>query len=223
MAMRKALLVGINEYPEKGDILAACLNDVNDFAEFLVTKGGFKYDDIRLLTERRATRAEILKRLGWLVRGAKAGDVLIFLYSGHGNRLATRNARGHVDKYYECICPFDFDWEGKNNISDLELRELFGKVPKGAKLIWISDSCYSGGLSEAEQAEPGDVLPEVRAVIPPPERRELQGKTMQLPADISWRVQTAIEKHLVPLTMSGVAQGNQAILISATKERQQAQ
>src|SRR5262245_27717183 len=121
--MKKALLVGINEYPDKENILAACLNDVNDFAELLVNKCAFAYDDIRILTERRATRAEILKRLEWLVRGAKPGDRLVFLYSGHGNRLATRNLEGHVDRYYECICPYDFDWEGKNNISDRELHD----------------------------------------------------------------------------------------------------
>jgi hypothetical protein len=34
--MNKALLIGIHEYLLKEDILTACLNDVNDFAEFLV-------------------------------------------------------------------------------------------------------------------------------------------------------------------------------------------
>jgi len=68
--MRRALLIGINEYPERGDILTACLNDVNDFAEFLVSKCDFEYENVRLLTERRATKDEILKRLNWLVKSS---------------------------------------------------------------------------------------------------------------------------------------------------------
>jgi metacaspase-1 len=209
MITKRALLVGINEYPAQENILAACLNDVNDFGEFLVRKCNFKYDNVRLLTERRATREEILKRLAWLVRGLKAGDRAVFLYSGHGNRLATRNSKGHVDKYYECICPYDFDWDGKNNISDTELCEIFSRMPSGVKLIWISDSCYSGGLSELERAR--DV------------EGKLRGKTIELPVDIFWRVKTAVEKGIQPLKMSGVVDAGDVILISATKERQQAQ
>lgn len=207
--MKKALLIGINEYLLKEDILTACLNDVNDFAEFLVGKCDFQYEDIRLLTERRATKIEIMKRLDWLLKGVKAGDRLIFYYSGHGNRLATRNIQGHVDKYYECICPYDFDWEGKNNISDTEFLGLFSRLPRGAKLIWISDSCYSGGLVELEHAQDRQAEP--------------TGKTFRLPTDIAWRVRTAEAKEMKPLKMSGVAENTDIVLISGTKERQQAQ
>jgi hypothetical protein len=208
---KRALLVGINEYPDKENILTACLNDVNDFAQFLVDRCAFPYDDVRLLTERRATRDGILQRLRWLLKGLRPGDRAVFLYSGHGNRLATRSAAtGHVDRYYECICPYDFDWDGLNNISDKELCELFAKIPRGAKLIWISDSCYAGGLSEAE------LLAREPATEP-------RGKTIQLPLEISWRVQTAIKKEMQPLTMSGAVDDSNVVMISATRERQQAQ
>lgn len=208
--MQRALLVGINEYPNAEDCLAACLNDVTDFAQFLVGRCGFAYDDVRLLTERRATRVEILKRLDWLLRGVKPGDRIVFLYSGHGNRLATRSPiEGKVDRYYECICPYDFDWEGNNNISDEELCRLFAGVPEGAKLVWISDSCYACGLSESEliRDAAGKAL----------------GKSIQQPQDIAWRARTAIHKDLRPLTMSGAIEGSNVVLIAATKERQQAQ
>jgi len=182
---------------------------VNDFAEFLVTKCDFEYENVRLLTERRATKDEILKRLNWLVKGLKAGDQLVFYYSGHGNRLATRDTRGHIDKYYECICPYDFDWEGKNNISDSDFRRVFSRIPKGAKLIWVADSCYSGGLPEPEDAQD--------------QRVEPKGKTITLPTDIAWRILTAINNDIQPLKMSGVVESNDIVLISGTKERQQAQ
>jgi len=211
--MKRALLVGLNEYPDQENILAACLNDVNDFAEFLVNRCDFECDDVRMLTERRATKVEILKRLDWLLKGLRAGDRLVFLYSGHGNRLATRNARGHVDRYYECICPYDFDWDGENNISDKDLCERFSRIPDGAKLIWISDSCYSAGLSEVEPAECADP----GAEAPP------RGKTIQVPVDVSWRIRTAIQKNLQPLKMSGAVEHGNVVLISATRERQQAQ
>jgi len=80
----KALLVGINKYAMSGADLNGCVNDVNNLWEKLTTKYGFDPDNVRMLTDERATQANILQRLGWLVDNAKAGELLIFQYSGHG-------------------------------------------------------------------------------------------------------------------------------------------
>ena len=75
--MNRGLLVGINAYPN-GNELNGCVNDVTDMADFLVSHRDFKEEDIRLVTDDRATTQAIKDRLQWLISGAAAGDRLIF-------------------------------------------------------------------------------------------------------------------------------------------------
>lgn len=104
--MDKALLVGINSYPTAP--LRGCVNDVVDAAKFISEKCGFSSQNVRLLTDDRATTQAIIDRLNWLVDGAKAGDRLYFHYSGHGAQMATRDHAGELDGLDEVICPPEF-------------------------------------------------------------------------------------------------------------------
>lgn len=147
--MRRALLIGINDYPRKDDILDACVNDVNDFSDLLKSKYKFKSSEINVIKNRKATRKNILKGLEWLAGKTKKGDKLLFVYSGHGFQLPTLNRQHEVDGLDECICPVDSNWEGKNMIRDKEFNSVFSLIPKGASLTWVSDSCHSQGLTKA--------------------------------------------------------------------------
>lgn len=165
--MYKALLVGINSYPDAP--LQGCLNDITDLASFLVSNCGFKESDIRLLADKRATTANIKERLKWLVEGAKPGDHILFHYSGHGAQVPSRNAAGEVDKLDEVICPVDFDWSDEHLVRDKDFHTLFNSLPDGVHFVWISDSCHSGDLS-----------------------RELRRtRSIPMPEDIAWRWRTA--------------------------------
>ena len=104
--MDRGLLVGINAYP--GNELQGCVNDVTDMAEFLVSHCGFNENDIRLLTDGRATTEAIMEHLKWLMSGAKSGDRVVFHYSGHGAQFPIRDQSGKVTRVDECICPVDF-------------------------------------------------------------------------------------------------------------------
>ena len=77
--MNRGLLVGINSYP--GAPLRGCVNDVLDMAQFLTKACGFAMNDIRLLTDDRATTTGILERIGWLLTGLKAGDSAVAIES----------------------------------------------------------------------------------------------------------------------------------------------
>ncbi len=175
----KALLVGINEYP--GAPLAGCVNDIMDMANFLVTHYKFPHDNIRLLTDKRATTKEILARLNWLVSDLKPDDRCLFHYSGHGAQVATRNRKQEVDGLDEVICPVDFDWSDAHLIRDKQLHDIFAKVPAGVKFNWISDSCHSGDLTR-------DFGP--------------RSRHYPVPVDITWRNTVARNKGLKPATMS---------------------
>lgn len=138
---KKALCVGINDYPfgEAND-LRGCVNDANNWASLL--KNHFDFTDVKQLLNADATKSNILAGLKGLLKGVKAGDILVFTNASHGTYLADRD--GDEPKYDEAICPHDTD---KNLLVDDELRELFRSIPKSVRLTVISDSCHSGSVT----------------------------------------------------------------------------
>lgn len=206
--MNRALLVGINKYPSP-NALNGCVNDVTDMSAFLISKCNFRHSDIRLLTDERATAAGIRGRLGWLLSGIRKGDRIFFHYSGHGARVATRNPQGQTDRYDEVICPVDFNFDDPNTmIRDKDFVRLFQNVPDGVEFVWVSDSCFSGGLTKAMEAMPPHVA-------------DYRRKTIVIPADIQWRNQTAEEEKIHPLTMKGAAQQLNVALVSGCTATQE--
>jgi len=149
---KKALLVGINRYPDPGNELKGCVNDVLLIRETLEKHFGFADPGgIRLLTDARATTAAILDGLAWLTSDAAPGDSLVFHYSGHGSQVPDKNG-DERDGQDEILCPFDLDW--RRPLTDDDLAAAISGVPRGALLTVILDCCHSGtGLREP--AAPG--------------------------------------------------------------------
>ena len=80
-----ALLVGINDYGQ-GFNLKGCVTDVERQKELLIHRFGFNPQDIVTLTDKKATRQGIETVFAeHLIKQAKAGDVVIFHFSGYGN------------------------------------------------------------------------------------------------------------------------------------------
>lgn len=168
---KKALLVGINDYKGVSD-LSGCINDVLDMHFSLRSLFSFQNGDIRVLTDSRATKDNIIHRLNWLVKGAKAGDFLVFHFSGHGSQIRDRNGDEELtDGLDELICPHDMDWDG-TYITDDTLNEIFKNVPEGALLEVFLDCCHSGtGLKEMGLQPPPElaaVHPTLNRYLPPP-------------------------------------------------------
>jgi hypothetical protein len=144
---KRALLVGINRYPDPANELRGCVNDVLMMRDTLERRCGF--DDprgIRVLTDRHATTAAILEGLAWLLDGAAPGDSLVFHYSGHGSQVPDRNG-DESDGLDEILCPYDLQWE--HPLTDDDLATAVAPIPRGALLTVILDCCHSGtGLRE---------------------------------------------------------------------------
>jgi hypothetical protein len=146
----KALLVGINEYPNTSNNLRGCINDIVDMEYFIASKNKvYPKENIRTLTDSRATKKAILTALDWLLLGASAGDQILFQYSGHGAQIPSHSPAIEKDGLDEIICPYDFRVEAaaETAISDKEFAKIFAKIPKGVHFVWISDSCHSEDLS----------------------------------------------------------------------------
>ena len=146
----KALLVGINAYPNPSNNLRGCINDIVDMEYFIASKNKvYQKENIRTLTDSKATKKGILNQLNWLLLGASAGDQILFQYSGHGAQLPSKGHAYEKDGLDEIICPYDFsDADAvKTAISDKEFAKIFAKIPQGVHFVWISDSCHSEDLS----------------------------------------------------------------------------
>jgi len=149
----KALLVGINAYPNPNNNLRGCINDIVDMEYFITTKNKvYAKENIRTLTDVKATKEGILDHLNWLLLGASAGDQILFHYSGHGAQLPSKGHAFEKDGLDEIICPYDFsDTDAsKTAISDKEFAKIFAAIPKGVHFVWISDSCHSEDLSRKQ-------------------------------------------------------------------------
>ena len=82
-----ALLVGINQYA-RGTTLGGCVTDVELQRELLIHRFGFNASDILTLTDGQATRENIETAfIEHLTEQAKAGDVVVFHFSGYGSRV----------------------------------------------------------------------------------------------------------------------------------------
>jgi hypothetical protein len=148
-ASKKALCVGINDYPYDGSDLNGCVNDAFAWAGALHEHFDFAGADVRVLTDAEATKANIISGLkDFLLAGAAVGDVLVFTNSSHGTYVADRS--GDELNYDEALCPYDV---ADNLILDDELRELFAGVPNGVRLTVVSDSCHSGTVTRAAVGE----------------------------------------------------------------------
>jgi len=140
---KKALCIGINEYPFQKHGLNGCVNDAKAWGDLLVNHYGFANKNVKLLFDYQATRSNIIASLNKIMAGAVAGDIFVIVISAHGTYVADLSNDGS-DKYEEAICTYDCE---RNLIMDDELSEMFSKLPKGVNLTMISDLCHAGTMN----------------------------------------------------------------------------
>ncbi|MQY12341.1 hypothetical protein SRB5_24740 [Streptomyces sp. RB5] len=131
----RALLVGIDEYPDPVNNLNSCVADTGAFSQLLANIG-FDTSGIRMLHNADATLAATREGLDWLVEGAAEGDRLVFFQSSHGYRYL----KGDV--MTEVLCSYD------EFLEDTELVDRTAIVPDGVLTV-VLDSCHSGGMEKS--------------------------------------------------------------------------
>ena len=137
---KKALLVGIN-YTGTSNELFGCINDANSIKERISTKGFTSINTITDLTTKKPTRDNILREFRNLLINSQAGDLLFFLYSGHGSYDLDRNS-DEADGYDELIVTSDL-----KSITDDEFKTIIQQnLKKDVTLFAMFDSCFSGTM-----------------------------------------------------------------------------
>lgn len=162
---RRALLVGISDYPTNKMVCEAPwgtihgTNDIKLIRNTLKTQG-FK---ITTLSNSNATASKIRKALNILQSEAKAGDSIYIHFSCHGQPVEDLNG-DEQDGWDEALVPYDAwkmpikgIYEGKNHIIDDELNVIIGKIRKkvGASgfVYIVIDACHAGGIDRGEEED----------------------------------------------------------------------
>lgn len=137
--------IGVGEYDDdKLPPLKLSRKDANDFAQAVARKKGLPFADVqvKVLTDKEATRADIFEALEWLQQETTPNDICIFYYAGHGyrdekDRFYFIPYGGTTDKLYNCFSATDF----KNMADDIN-----------CKLVVFADACYSAALLEGNRS-----------------------------------------------------------------------
>jgi len=137
---KSALLVGIN-YIGTPNELYGCINDTDSVKERISKKGFQNINMLTDLTTSKPTRENIIKEFTALLSSAQEGDLLFFLYSGHGSYILDANGDENT-LYDQLIVSCDL-----NTILDDELKQIIQtNLKKNVTLFAMFDSCFSGSV-----------------------------------------------------------------------------
>jgi hypothetical protein len=151
-----ALLIGINEYQAGTGVrnLSACVNDVNAMHTFLQKQYQALLPDaaqIKVLTNAQATRHNVITAFQQHLTQANAEDVVLIYYSGHGSHgiAAPDFTNYQTDNQEQTWVLHDSRAAGNYDLADKEIAILLEKIAQsGAKIVFISDSCFSGSITK---------------------------------------------------------------------------
>jgi hypothetical protein len=147
-----ALLVGINDYGPDIDSLDGCLNDVDLLHDYLRRQVAPAALAVEILKNGDATRAGVIGRFRSHLGQARAGDVALFQFCGHGARWASSAAfrASFPDGRDEGLVCSDSRRPGGYDLADKELAVLIGEVAANrAETVVLLDCCHSGSATRS--------------------------------------------------------------------------
>ena len=163
-ATRRALVIGIGDYPASGGW--AKINGDKDIplVEEMLTANGFSRQNIVELKNEQATCAAICQEFEHLISSSQTGDIVYIHFSGHGQQITDLNGDETVDHKDEAWIPYDAHYaieegkyEGENHLVDDQLNfflhRLRQSVGNEGKIIVVADACHSGDGTRGDDEE----------------------------------------------------------------------
>ena len=162
-ATRRALIIGIGDYPQETGWKKINGDKDIPLVEETLTANGFQTANIVTLCNRQATCSAIKKELESIISKSQQGDYIYIHFSGHGQQITDLNG-DEEDGFDEAWITYDAQYayakgkyEGQNHLVDDQLNQylhrLREKIGANGKIIVIADACHSGGGSRAEEEE----------------------------------------------------------------------
>jgi len=145
---RWAVIIGISDYADSwGDLPEEFAQHAMDLYALLQDKDNrWNADNMLLLLDDEATKQNIINALDWLKENADEDDIVLFSYSGHGDRVPDKFPFDELDLNDECLYPYESDLASViiDDVLGSKFDEISNKGVKGMFLIF--NSCLSGGL-----------------------------------------------------------------------------
>lgn len=150
-----ALVVGVDDYIGEANDLDGAVNDARDIAASLQRSGA---TEIVTLTDAQVTKEALEDNWFRLLNKAERGDTVVFSFAGHGAQEPEPPGRheeedGKNENFL--LAGFTVDGEGtKQRILDDEVFQWLKVADdRGINVIFIADSCHSGGMSRSARAD----------------------------------------------------------------------
>lgn len=143
---RYAIVIGISDYPGETSDLTYGDIDANAVTDILKAQYGFLQNNVVTLTNSEATKDGIQQAVNSIKSKFILGDELVFFFSGHG-------ANGNVPDGDRSKDQSIVVWAGETDSAgfaymwDGDLKALFSSFVTGSRIIFVFDSCLSGGMS----------------------------------------------------------------------------
>lgn len=145
----RAVVVGISAYQNIAQLRFAH-KDAEAFADFLRSPAGGNVpeDHIKLLTNEKATEAQIGSALYWLFSDSEEGDLAIIYFSGHGDVETKFTKNG----YLLAVDVNKSTYMAGGAISIRDLQDIITNLTtdKKVQVLLITDACHSGNLAGTE-------------------------------------------------------------------------
>jgi hypothetical protein len=148
------LAVGVSKYQTKDvPALELAAKDARDFAAALEIQKGGLYRDVvvKVLTDERATKEEVLDGLDWIRKETTSKDVAMVFLGGHGV-----NDQNGI--YY--FLPFNTDLERllRTGVPFSDIKNAAASI--AGKALFFVDSCHSGNVMGTRRS-----LPDITGVV----------------------------------------------------------
>ncbi len=131
------LAVGLSTYKDTSFNLGFAAKDAGDFSKALALQKGTLYRDVevKLITDKQATKDDVLDGLEWLKREVTARDVGILFLAGHG-------LNDNAGNYY--FLPHDGNPEQllRTGVAHNDIKLALNSI--AGKALFFIDSCHSG-------------------------------------------------------------------------------
>lgn len=207
------LLVAIDSYPPPAPPLRGCRNDIAALADYLRARTDVELA-LRVLHDEAATRQAVIVAFRDHLGQARAGDVALFAYAGHGSEepvppeLADLEPTGRLQTLMFHDCNRRVNGRLVRALADKELAVLLAEVGAGgAHVAVVLDSCHSGGATRAVDAIARGWSPLQHRDLGEPELTEPRPLTEFVPGALEqWRAPSSLHVALSACRSSETAE-----------------
>ena len=144
------LAIGVSEYPQEALKLKYAAKDATVLAKTLQATSHSLYRnvEVKVLTDKDATRRNVLQGLTWLRKQMTQRDVAIVSFAGHGSQDAD-------GKLY--LLPVDVDKDDlvSTAVPGEQVKSILGGVP--GRVIVLLDACHSGAVDGEKRRAAGSL------------------------------------------------------------------